>query len=527
MNQLQNYPTAVDNAMHKLKEHDILRRIWEHDHTVWKEDSTEISNRLGWLDIAKRMLPEVERLQGFVNEVQKDGFTQALLLGMGGSSLAAEVLRNTFGVKPGFLELSVLDSTDPGAVLHFERELNPQKSLYIVSTKSGGTVETFSFMRYFYNLLAGQIGPEDAGRHFIAITDPGSQLAAVAERFHFRKVFLNDPNIGGRYSALSYFGLVPAALLGMDIEKLLRNALQAMKANGPEIAVETSTAAVLGASMGELAKLGRDKLTLVLSPSIASFSDWIEQLVAESTGKDGKGILPVVNEELLEPGFYGSDRAFVHMELEPELFQSQKISALEEAGFPVIEIKVNEPYDLGGQFFTWELATAIAGHILGIHPFNQPNVEAAKVLAREMMAAYKRDGKLPEIGMEAANNQTLCNFLSEAKSGFSYVAFQAYLRPSVELNQALQNLRTRVQTRFRVATTIGYGPRFLHSTGQLHKGVFIIITAQRSKDLVIPGQGVTFGVMQRAQAIGDLHALESKGRRLIWIDLHEPDPDLL
>lgn len=530
MTNLQKYQTLVDQTMQTLEKEHIMERIWKRDYRVWNTKETEISNRLGWLDIAQRMQAEVGKINEFVSEVQQDGFTHALLLGMGGSSLAAEVLRKTFGVKAGFLDLAVLDSTDPGAVLHFAGELNAHKTLYIVSTKSGGTVETFSFMRYFFNLLAEEIGSEEAGEHFIAITDPGSKLAEVAEEFHFRHIFLNDPNIGGRYAALSHFGLVPAALLGIDLDKLLQSAVQMMNACSADTPSGKNPATLLGAAMGELAKQGRDKLTFVLSPSIASFGDWAEQLIAESTGKDGKGILPVVNEELLDGSTYAQDRAFVHLELEPELFQAQKMRELEAAGFPVFRVKMNDLYELGGQFFTWELATAVAGHVLGIHPFDQPNVEAAKVLAREMMATYKQDGKLPESGFQPADAQKLKNFLSKVTSGQSYVALQAYLMPSSETTNALQKLRGSIQSNYKVATTAGYGPRFLHSTGQLHKGdggngFFIQFLGTPPEDTLIPDEmgsaesSLSFGVLEAAQAGGDALALLNNRRNLIQFRL--------
>jgi glucose-6-phosphate isomerase len=522
----QIFSSIIEKSIRTLEGNKIISRIWGRDYNVWNSESLEISNRLGWLDIAERMLPQVKEIQDFAASAQKDGLTNALLLGMGGSSLAPEVFRKTFRVKPGYLDLSILDSTDPGAVLRFAREMDPHKTLYIVSTKSGGTVETFSFMRYFYARLVEEIGTENAGAHFIAITDPGSQLAEIAKQFNFRQVFLNDANVGGRCSALSHFGLVPAALLGMDIEQLLKNGAHAMQVSGAAVPAEKNPAAILGASLGELAKKGRDKFTFVLSPSIASFSDWLEQLIAESTGKEGKGILPVAGEELQEPEYYGQDRAFVHIELEPELFQTEKLKHLEAAGFPVIKIKIDDLYDLGGQFFLWEMAVAVAGHILGIHPFNQPNVESAKVLAREMVAAYKKEGKLPEMTTQKATPQALKEFLAPLQSGHNYLSIQAYLQPTNEMTSALQALRTHLQTTTKTATTVGYGPRFLHSTGQLHKGdsgngFFIQLTATPAEDTLIPDEmgqaesSLSFGVLETAQALGDAQALLNNQRRLI------------
>ncbi len=526
MTNLHNVQPIIDEALHLLTKNNILPRIWARDHTVWKPEPTEIGNRLGWLDIAERMKPRIQEIQDFVMEVQKAGYTHALVLGMGGSSLAPEVFRKVFGVKPGYLDLSVLDSTDPGAVLKFARELDANKTLYIVSTKSGGTIETFSFMRYFFNHLVNELGEDDAGEHFIAITDPGSQLEEIAIQVHFRHIFLNDPTIGGRYSALSHFGLVPAALLGIDLERLLTNALHAAQLSGAAILTENNPAAKLGVAIGELAKQGRDKLTFILSPSIASFGDWVEQLIAESTGKEGKGILPVVGEELQEPENYSSDRVFVHLELEPELFQTAKLKALEQAGYPIINIKIDDLYDLGGQFFTWELAAAVAGYCLGINPFDQPNVESAKGLAREMVAAYKKNGSLPDSRSEKPETLILNNFLSGLQPGKNYVAIQAYLMPTPEMDVALAQLRTRIQTQYKAATTVGYGPRFLHSTGQYHKGdagngLFIQFIASPPEDTLIPDEmgkaegTLSFGALESAQALGDAQALVNNHRPVI------------
>jgi len=535
---LQNYQPVVDEAIHRLTKKEIIPRIWARDHTVWKPKPTEISNRLGWLDIAERMMPQVKDIQDFVQTIQKTGYTHSLLLGMGGSSLAPEVFRKTFGIKPGYLDLAVLDSTDPGAVLKFARELDTNKTLYIVSTKSGGTVETFSFMRFFFNRLISEMGAEETGQHFIAITDPGSKLEEIAKQYNFRHVFLNAPNIGGRYSALSHFGLVPAALMGIDIERLLKHALHAAYKSGAAISISQNPAAYLGAAIGELAKQGRDKLTFVLSPSIASFGDWVEQLIAESTGKEGKGILPVVGEELQEPEYYSKDRVFVHLELEPELFQTARLKTLEMAGYPILNIKINDLYDLGGQFFTWELATAVAGYCMGINPFDQPNVESAKVLAREMVSAYKQNGNLPALKSEIPDLPTLKGFLAGLEPGKNYVTIQAYLMPTAEMDAALYQLRSHIQTQYKVATTIGYGPRFLHSTGQLHKGdggngFFIQFIATPYEDTLIPDEmgnaegTLSFGVLESAQALGDAQALKDNQRSVIRFRLgKEPVRDI-
>ncbi len=534
---LHGYQTQVDAALAELRDQNILSRIWAHDHTVWKPEPTEITNRLGWLHSPEVMMENIPEISAFVDSVRTEGLTHALLLGMGGSSLAPEVFRFTFGVKKGYLDLMVLDSTDPGAVLAHERRLDLVKTLFIVSTKSGGTVETFSFFKYFYNRVAVKVGKEKAGRHFAAITDPSSGLADTARDYNFRKTFLNDPNIGGRYSALSYFGLVPAALIGMDLKKLLERAQR--------LASDTSsdnTGVRLGAIMGELAVAGRDKVTLVASPGIANFGAWVEQLIAESTGKEGRGILPVDGEELGAPKVYANDRLFAYLRLEGDATHDRKIEALKKAGHPVVQHNLRDRYDLGGEFFRWEMATAIAGRRLKVNPFDQPNVESAKVLARNMVA-YQKAGKLPELKstlstdgitvytdtLAATLTDAMNNFLKQAQPGRSYAAIQAYVTPTPETDSVLNLLRLRIRD-LKLATTVGYGPRFLHSTGQLHKGdaghgLFIQLTSDAEEDVPIPdkagqsGSSITFGVLKLAQSLGDRQALLDAGRHVIRFHL--------
>ncbi len=548
---LGEYQTAVDAALAEMAENRIVARIWEHDHTVWKPDPTEITNRLGWLHIAEAMMDEVHRLQSLAEEVRDAGYTHALLLGMGGSSLAPEVFSKTFGPGGGDSAsrpyLAVLDSTAPDAVLAHAERLDPTRTLFIVSTKSGSTVETISFFKFFYNWTADALSSDEAGRHFIAITDPGSRLADIADHYRFRAVFFNDPNIGGRYSALSYFGLVPAALVGVDVPRLLDRALTMVRSCGPGVTAEDNPGAWLGAVLGELAKARRgraasrgprDKVTLITSSPIASFGEWVEQLIAESTGKEGKGILPVVGEPLGPPEVYGDDRLFVHLRLNGDDTHDAAIQALEDAGHPVIRLHLRDLYDLGGQFFLWEMATAVAGHRLGINPFDQPNVESAKVRAREMVAAYQKTGRLPEDEPAPLTAEALQAFLAQARPG-DYIALQAYVAPTAETDAALQALRVRLRDRYRLATTVGYGPRFLHSTGQLHKGganngLFVQFTADDARDVPIPDEagspessrrpegpasGITFGVLKMAQALGDKQALLDAGRRVIRFHL--------
>ncbi len=546
--QMNGYQKWVDAALEKLKDEQIIQRIWKHDHSVWKPDPDEISNRLGWLHSPEIMMDAVDSIAQFVDEIRAEGFTHALLLGMGGSSLAPEVFRLTFGVKKGYLDLQVLDSTTPGAVLNISRNIDPAKTLFIVSTKSGGTVETIAFMKYFYNLTMKKVGEENIGNHFIAITDPNSGLEAMAKALKFRKIFLNDPNIGGRYSALSYFGLVPAGLIGVDLKKLLDRAqIMACNSEGCNCPVHgDNTPAQLGAVMGELAHQGRDKLTLIMSPKIAPFGAWAEQLIAESTGKEARGILPVDGESLLEPAEYGDDRLFVEMKFDQELTHDEKVAALKNTGHPVVTLHLNDEYDLSGEFFRWEMATAIAGYFLKINPFDQPNVEAAKVLARKMVDEYQKTGALPELQPtvtveniavfteeKAPHLQAvLRQFLSrnQDKEKRPYVAIQVFIPPTAETGEALQTLRTAIQKKYRVATTVGYGPRFLHSTGQLHKGdggngLFIQITSDFDQDAPIPDSAgeekstMSFGVLALAQALGDRQALIEAGRRVIRFHL--------
>lgn len=528
---------AADETMERLTSEHIVDRIWQGDYTVWKPAPTEITNRLGWLTVAERMRPELPEINRVVAAARADGYTHALLLGMGGSSLAPETFRRTFGVAPGYLDLAVLDSTDPDAVLSHRRALDPRKTLFIVSTKSGGTVETFSYFRYFYRWTVDTIGAEAAGAHFIAITDPGSALADVAARYKFRATFLNDPNIGGRYSAMSHFGLVPAALIGADVPRLIDRAVAT--------AHDHDSSSRLGAILGAGAVSGRDKVTFVMSPGVAAFGPWVEQLIAESTGKEGKGILPVADEPLGAPGVYGSDRLFVQLALPGDRSADAQLSALRGAGHPVVRIELTDPYDLGGEIFRWEMATAIAGWRMAINPFDQPNVESAKILTRQMTKAYETTGNLPRLAPTAKGDgltvytagdtggtgdvSALARaFLQTVRPG-DYIAIQAYVAPSEATTQALQQLRVKLRDRLKVATTVGYGPRFLHSTGQLHKGdgghgAFLQIVTAPAAEVPIPDtadsdkSGMSFGVLKQAQALGDRQALLDVGRRVIRLD---------
>lgn len=541
---LGSYQVEIEKAFAKIKSEDIVARIWKKDHTVWSQDPTEISNRFGWLDSPEVMAKNISEINSFVEEVRAAGFKNALLLGMGGSSLAPEVFRLTFGVKESFLNLAVLDSTDPGSVLKLRERFNPEETLYIVSTKSGGTVETLSFFKYFYNYTGEKVGFDKAGDHFVAITDPGSGLEALAKERKFRKIFLNDPNIGGRFSALSYFGLAPAALVGVDLSKLVKNAAD-MAAQSKSGDLQENTSAHLGAILGILALLGRDKVTLFSSPGIKHFGAWAEQLIAESTGKDGMGILPVDLEAAGSPAQYRDDRLFIYLKLSGDTSCDDKITALQAAGHPTIEIELKNIYNLGGEFFRWEFATAVASMFLGINPYDQPNVESAKIMARSMVAEYHEKGELPAekanlsednvethfySPLEASNlKEAITKFLAQGNTNdppLPYVSIQAYVPTTDETDAALQKLRLAIRDILRYATTVGYGPRFLHSTGQLHKGdfgngLFVQITCDMPDDASIPdnpgesASSMSFGVLKTSQALGDAKALVETGRKMI------------
>ena len=516
---LDEYQGLVDAAVGELNARDVLARIHALDFTVWKPVPEEISNRLGWLTIAERMEETVGEMVALRHTLQASGYTDVLLLGMGGSSLAPELFSLTFGHDHAGLALSVLDSTDAAAVRHYAATLDPRTTLYIVATKSGGTVETLSFFKYFYNETVAAVGAADAGSHFVAITDPGSSLVTLAETYGFRHTFSNDPDIGGRYSALSYFGLLPAALVGVDVPRLLAGAQS----------VADDAAALLGAVIGELAKAGRDKLTLVTSPALASFGDWVEQLVAESLGKDGTGVLPVVGEPLGPPAVYGADRLFVQLTLGDDAADSAALRRLNEAGHPLVRIALADRYDLGAQMVLWELATAVAGARMGVQPFDQPNVEAAKISAKKMVAAYMETGALPAGDAQPYSRQALDAFLAQAQPG-DYIALQAYVQPTAAAAAALAALRSALRDETRLATTVGFGPRFLHSTGQLHKGdggrgLFVQFTASLGPDAPIPDKAgaaastMGFNTLKLAQALGDGEALRQAGRRLIRFHL--------
>lgn len=533
------YEDIVNKASARLSADKVLDRIFHMDHSVWKPNPEGIVNRLGWLHCSKSTGEQKKRIQTFTDSIRREGFTHILLLGMGGSSLAPEVFQKVFGTFEGFPSLSILDSTDPMAILDHEAKLDMGKTLFIVSTKSGTTVETMALFKYFYRRMVHRLGPLQAGKKFIAITDPESMIVEMANRYGFREIFLNDPDIGGRYSALSLVGMVPAALVGIDIQIILERARNAV--NKEMIARKGFSALRMGAMLSELAKSGRDKATFIFSPGLASFGDWLEQLVAESTGKENQGIFPVIGEPIAEPDRYGDDRLFIAIRWRGDKSFEDRLKALETAGHPIIRVIIEEPYDLGSHCFFWELAIAIAGHGLGINPFDQPDVEQTKVQTQKILAEYKENGSLPEenpslvAGNTAFYGETtavspsdaLQRFLQQGKPG-DYVALQAFLQQTPLIDEALSALRERIQKQFHFATSCGYGPRYLHSTGQLHKGdqgrgLFIQLTCNRDRDIPIPDtaessdSSITFGILIAAQALGDLQAVKQTGRRIIRI----------
>jgi len=513
------YLADVEASLADLSRHDVVGRMWQKDHTVWKPEPSEITNRLGWLTITDLMSEQVPALESFAREVREASFRHVVLLGMGGSSLGPEVLRQTFGSATGYPELIVLDSTVPAWVQAVTEAIDPIHTLFLVSSKSGTTTEPLALFQYFRGLVNSAIGKEKAGQNFVAITDPGTPLARLATEGGFRRIFLNPPDIGGRYSVLSYFGLVPAALIGVDITALLDQAKGMREGCTSGVPIHENRGAWLGVCISTLALHGRDKLTLITSPAISSFGLWVEQLIAESTGKEGKGIIPVVDEPLVESAYYGDDRLFICLRLEGDdnSATDTAIERIQSSGQPVLTLEMRDRYDLGAEFFRWEFATAVAGAILGIHPFNQPNVQETKEATERVLQEYTATGRLPQV--EAADS--VADLMAEAGKG-KYLAIMAYVRQTPEVDKVLADFRRKVVERHHMATTLGYGPRFLHSTGQLHKGgpntgLFLQITTEHEKDLPIPDKPYTFGVVADAQALGDLQALKSSGQRVTRI----------
>jgi transaldolase / glucose-6-phosphate isomerase len=517
-----------------MNHNEVAKRIWQKDATLWKSDPENIkiiNNSLGWLTVADEMIGVVDDLVEFAESIRDRGFQHVMVCGMGGSSLCPEVLARTFGRQPGFPELLVLDSTDPDVIAAFKERIDVERCLFIIASKSGSTTEPNVFYKYWYEEVRKL--KENPGDNFVAITDPGSPLVETATELKFQRTFLNQSDIGGRYSALSYFGMVPAALMGLDVRRLLERANHA--ANAGDAGVE------LGLTIAENAAARRDKLTLVLDQPLEALGLWIEQLIAESTGKEGKGILPVNGESLGSPDLYGKDRLFISISLDKVSGETQRrLDALSAAGHTVCFTVLSDPYNLGIEFFVWEFATAVAGWRLGINPFDQPNVQEAKDATKELLSGFERRGQLDPrttvasdelitvYGADDASKaesveEVLRSLLATIRPG-DYIAFLNYIEETPEIDRELQELRTQVRDATRCATTVGYGPRFLHSTGQLHKGgpdtgVFFQIIANDAVDFAIPGEPYTFSILKQAQALGDFRSLVKRGRRVIGFDL--------
>jgi transaldolase/glucose-6-phosphate isomerase len=542
-------PALASEVARRLEDWDSqggTHRLWAGDATMWT--GSDESHWLGWLGIVESQLEDPTPLVRIREEARREGFSHALLLGMGGSSLCPEVLKETFGKISGSPELFVLDSTDPAQVKAFDR-LDPVKTLFIVSSKSGSTLEPNIFKAYFFDRVKQALGTAKAGARFVAVTDPGSDLEKEALAQGFRHVFPGVKTIGGRYSALSNFGMVPAAVMGLDVERLLDEAERMLQACAPGVPAEENPGLVLGTVLGVAASQGFDKLTLVTSPGLHDLGAWLEQLVAESTGKEGRGIIPVDRERLAAPGAYGDDRLFAYLRLEeaPDASQDAALDALEKAGKPVVRIHVATRYDLAEEFVRWEIATAIAGAILGIHPFNQPDVEASKIATKALTSEYEKTGRLPseapffegegvklfadpkneEALRRDAGAPSLASYLGAHLRRLGkgdYAALLAYLPMTASHEEALQKARHRVRDQKRVATCLGFGPRFLHSTGQAYKGgpasgVFLQVTCDDANDVAVPGQRYTFGIVKAAQARGDFQVLAERGRRALRVHL--------
>jgi transaldolase/glucose-6-phosphate isomerase len=541
---------AVKTTMSDWQSDGKMQRLWQRDATLWT--GSDEASWLGWLDITEEQIAHPVELRNIAKEVWSAGFKDVLLLGMGGSSLCPEVLGMTFGKIAGYPDLHVLDSTDPAQVKSFENKIDIARALFIVSSKSGSTLEPNIFKQYFFERTKQTVGADKAGSHFIAITDPGSKMQQVAEADRFRHIFFGRPSIGGRYSALSNFGMVPAAVMGVDTKKFLDRTQEMVRACGPSAPVEENPGAVLGIVLGTAARNDRNKVTIITSPDISDLGAWLEQLLAESTGKVGKGIIPVDREELAAPEVYGNDRvfAYIHTEHATHVGVDAKVAALEKAGHAVLRISMADIYDLGAEFFRWEIATAVAGSIIGINAFNQPDVEVSKIATRNLTSEYEKTGSLPaeepvveddglklftdeknaaDLARAAGGDKSLAGYLKAHLGRIGtgdYFAVLGYIQMNAEHEKNLQAIRHAVRDKKHVATCLGFGPRFLHSTGQAYKGgpnsgVFLQVTCDDALELPVPQQKYTFGVVKAAQARGDFQVLAERGRRALRVHLHD------
>ena len=539
---------SVKATLEDWKKNDKVKRLWARDASLWT--NKDEGNWLGWLGIVDEQIAHNADFKKIADEIHNAGFTHLVLLGMGGSSLCVEVFGKTFGKKDGYPQVHILDSTDPAQIRTLESKIDIAKTIFIVASKSGTTLEPNIFEQYFYEKVKQSVGAAEAGKRFIATTDPGSQMQKVAESHGFRHIFYGVSSIGGRYSALSNFGMIPAAIQGVDVPKFLDRAEEMVRACASAVPADENPGAILGAILGTLQKSGRDKVTLFASPGISDLGAWLEQLLAESTGKEGKGLIPVDRESIGAPDVYGKDRVFVYMRLEDgaDAKQDAGIATLEKAGQPVVRIQVANNYELGQEFFRWEIATAVAGSVIGINAFNQPDVEASKIETRKLTDEYEKSGSLPQetpffeekgvklysddknaaalkqaAGKEATLTAYLRAHMSRLKAG-DYFAVLGYIERNEQNRTELQSIREAVRDKKHVATCLGFGPRFLHSTGQAYKGgansgVFLQITCDDAADLPVPGKKYTFGIVKAAQARGDFNVLTERGRRALRVHL--------
>ena len=538
---LNSYTRSHHEVVLKLERDQAVERLWRKDATLWSSDEEvqkSIQASLGWLHVAEKMDENLNEIITFVQEVKNSGYKHVVHMGMGGSSLAPLVFKDAFQRASDGLDLAILDTTDPATILKIENDFPPEETLYIIASKSGTTAEPAAFGDYFYDLLKSRDG-DQAGKHFVAITDPETKLINEAKERGFRKIFVNFSDIGGRFSALSYFGLVPAALYGIDIAEILIRALRMQHACEPSVPLVENPGLMLGAALGELGRLGRDKVTFLMPDSISSLGMWLEQLIAESTGKNGSGILPVAGERLGRPSVYGQDRLFIYFRLANEIDNNLElgVQALEDVGQPVITIQLADRMDIGQEFFRWEFATAIAGSILEINAFDQPNVQESKDNTNRLLKYFSEKKSLPAekdvliekplslsgFDLDATIRKTLSKFLSRALPG-DYIALLPYLGYDTAVDQSMDRLRLLFRDHLHLATTYGYGPRYLHSTGQYHKGgpntgIFFLITARHGKDAKLEGRAYTFAIFNQAQALGDMEALQMHKRRVVHIDL--------
>jgi transaldolase/glucose-6-phosphate isomerase len=539
----------VQSGITSAKEDEIVRRIWAGDPFVWS--GADEDRWLGWLNLPVQQRNELAAAERFADRLRREHIPDVVLLGMGGSILAPEVVRVTFGHQKGYPDLHVVDTTDPEQILAVERNIDLNRAVFIVASKSGSTLEPTMLKQYFFHRVAQTVGESEAGRRFVAITDPGSKLHQVAERAGFAEIFQGVPAVGGRYSALSNFGLVPSMVIGVDVRALLDGAEAMARRCSPDEDADRNPGLILGILLGVLATAGHDKATVIISPPMVSFGAWLEQLIAESTGKRGKGIIPIDQESPGDPNVYRNDRVFMYLRLASgtDAVQEARVAGLEAAGHPVIRVAMPGLYALGGEFYRWEFATAVAGAVLRINPFDQPDVEDAKVVAKRLAAEYEKTGTFPEeepllssrgltLFTDAKGRRTLMEKAGDGRASLAsylrahvdllrdgdYFALVAFLAMSESNHRALQAMRHLVRDRKRVATTVGFGPRFLHSTGQAHKGgpnsgVFLQLTCDDAHDLPVPGQKYPFGAIKRAQAIGDFEVLSARGRRLLRVHL--------